>query len=82
MTNSRCRLYYGDTGIPVDRDPTPEEEALARTLTFHGHEWAGAPYILQHSHDRGGEGHDHPVKDLVDQIDAGEAALIVADDAE
>ena len=34
--SSRTKLYCADTGIPVDSQPTPEEEALARTMPFHG----------------------------------------------
>ena len=56
---SRCQLIHADTGIPVDSEATPEEEALARTLSLHGHEWA-ADSCLLHSHERGGKYHEHP----------------------
>ena len=30
--SSRTKLYGADTGILIDSEPTPEEEALARTM--------------------------------------------------
>ena len=77
--NSRTKLYCADSGIPVDSEPTAEEEALTRTMPFHGHECDGATSIVQHSHDRDGEWQQHSVGQLIDQIAAGNAFLADAD---
>ena len=80
--SSRTKLYCADTGIPDDSEPTAEEEALARTMPFHGHECDGATSIVQHSRDRGGGWQQHSVGQLIDQIAAGDALLADADGAD
>ena len=75
---SRCHLLYAGTGTPVDREPTPEEGALARTLSLHGHEWATGSYLL-HDHEHGGEYHEHPMDELEALAENSEAVFLFPD---
>lgn len=74
--SGRSRFWDADTGLPFNREATPLEEAMARSLPFHQHEWKGGTLRLQHSHEHGGEYHEHLMDDLVGQIEGGKATLL------
>ena len=77
----RSRFWDSDTGLPV-WTTTFLEKAVATAQPFHQHEWQGATIYLQHSHQHGGEWHQHPIDELVDQVKAGKAMMQIIEAAE
>ena len=60
----------------------PLEKTIAGGQLFHQHEWKSGTFRLQRSHQHGGEWHQHPISELVDQVKTGRAMMQSIEEAE